>query len=123
MGRQFHAFRDGSVAPANRTNPAPKILEWSHQPDNWRLRGARLSLRKATEESVALRSVITRERIKRECEALNRLRQVLLADARRAADDPKALRRLSQSVAVFYQRVGKLERFVESAFEDRRVRV
>jgi len=93
------------------------LLEWSHKPDAWRLRGLRLGLHATVEKSAAVRAVIRQEFINREWQELERLHRVLQADANRGRHDPAALQRLGTRVAAFHRRVGELERRIETLLE------
>jgi hypothetical protein len=59
-------------------------------------------------------------RIERECCDLERLRQILIAKAALLGNDQDARRRLSVRVATYYQRVGALERTVETMLLERK---
>src|SRR5262249_37310211 len=115
--RQFHTGDNGpDTAPALPvTTPT---LVGSRNPDIWRLRGMRLSLHATVEKSVVLRAVIKHEHIKRECQALERLLRVLDADAKLVRSDPAARHRVAMRVAAFYQRLGELERTIDTLSQE-----
>src|SRR5262245_5095647 len=104
-------IEEPSKSPISSTQPT--LIKWSRNPDAWRLRAARLSLRTTNAKSSALRAVIQQEHIERECQELERLRRVLLSDATLARNDAAVLRMLGMRVAAFYKRVGELERRIE----------
>ena len=99
--------------------PKPRLIQLSHHPGWWRLRGAILSLTRTNRESIALRFVMRQERIERESRELDRQCRDLIADAALVGDDLKAMRRLSIRIAIFYQRVGALEETAESLLQER----
>ena len=100
------------------TGAKAPLLEWSHKPDAWRLRGLRLGLHTTVEKSAAVRAVIRQEFINREWQELERLHRVLQADANRVRNDPAALQRLGTRVAAFHRRVGELERRIETLLQN-----
>ena len=96
----------------------PRLVQWSHKPEWWRLRGAILGLTRANRESIELLRVVRQERIDRESRELSRQCQDLITDAALVGDDREAVRRLSVRIAIFYQRVGALEETVESLLHE-----
>jgi|SwirhisoilCB2_FD_contig_71_7173128_length_1969_multi_2_in_0_out_0_3 hypothetical protein len=120
MTRRQSAQPGKSALPKHLTIPEPKptLISWCDQSDAWRLKGAKLRLIRATRESIALRSIVRQEWIERQCLDLRRVHRALLADAQRAGNDPDAIHHLAVDVAMYYQRLGRLERTVESLLHE-----
>ena len=91
-------------------------LEWSRNPDMWRLHGKRLSLRAAIEASRSLRLAVRQERLDREHTRLCSRWQALVNEGQIAQrmNDPAVMRRVANRIAAFYQQFGAFERDVDA---------
>jgi hypothetical protein len=98
----------------------PKYILWSKNPELWQLRGKKLSLRSAVEQSRSARLRIQQEGIDREFVRLRTRWRQLVADGRvaRARKDQAAMQHIALQIAAFYRDCGALGASMDSLLSE-----
>jgi len=98
----------------------PSVVQWSRDPNMWRVRGKLLGLRAAIDESRSILIKSVQQRMLRDYARLCNRWRALLADCRIAQqmNDSAAIQRLANEIATFYRQLGAFEVALDSTLAE-----